>query len=296
MTRVSVVGTCQVHGIADSLIFLLPGVKVLAFEYTAIKDKDAINQIQKCVVESDYVFSHFLPESAGPLGTTALRQAVPKFWIIPSVSFTGFHPDCIYISHNDKALESAIGPLHSGIIAAAYSIGVPVDRVSSLFNAFIFRKLGYYEEFAKARLFLQEHMERQGFDLTTVWESWLKQGAFMHTIVHPTIWVLASIAKFLAERAGLAAPGATAPSVPMDWLANHAVWPVYPELARPLNVPGSYVFKRGGGPDWVRGDRPYLGLETMIANSYARYQNYPPEAFQSEPIKRIMTVLSETIR
>lgn len=295
MMRVTVFGTCQVFGIADALSYLLPSAKVFAIPAYAVATWPMeATKILECLSESDYVFAQPLHKTQGILSGDALREAVPKAVMIPVITFTGFHPDCIHIhTTSGKAVRSPMGPNNSQIIAAAYSMGLPSGRVSTLFNAFIYRKLGYYEEFEKARSYLHKHMEEYGLDLASVWGTWIKPGAFMNTANHPTHTVLASIARVFAERAGLVAPSATATAVPADWLGTtHPVWPVYPELARAIDVPGSYVFKYRMPPN-RKGARPYIGLNEFIAMSYAEYERHPVEVFQSRPIKRVAEILAD---
>ena len=295
MMRVSVVGNCQAPGIADALSYLLPTAKVSGFDYSPVAHRNGIDAALQIISQSDYVFAHPLPEVCGALSTARLRDAVPNLRQIPVVAFTGFHPDCIPMLHDNKRVFSAMGSYNSRIVAAAYSMCLPADRVPALFNAFVYRKLGYYDEFEKARSFLYTQMESHNFDIASAWELWMGSGPFMHTINHPSSRVLASIARFLVERAGLVSQ-ASASIVPPDFLAvNHPIWPVYPELARPLNVSGSYVFKYQTAPNLVNGSRPYINLTEFVAKSYALYEQSPMEAFQRPFIKRSAEILADAI-
>ena len=69
----------------------------------------------------------------------------------------------------------------------------------------------------------------------------------MHIVNHPKIEVLAQLAQLGAKQAGLSGALAPPEGVP-DRLARCQTWPVYPELARRLGVPGSLTFT-GGPPD-----------------------------------------------
>lgn len=293
--RISVLGNCQVCAIGGALRFLLPAAEVHAFWHAAASDEDT-QRIRQTLIESDYVFSHNLSETAGILSTAALRQTMEQLVLIPGIYFTGFHPDSIWFSYNGKNVSSPVGMLHSAIIAAAYSLKFPADRVAKLFNAFTFRRLGYYDEFGKAQTFLSKVFKEHDFELMDVWDCWMAGDPFMLTPFHPRTDVLVSVAKYAARRVGILQANAETPVMPFDYLSHAAIFPVYPELAAALDMAGSYLFKRPGTQAQMRGDTLLLNLEEMIAESYELYSRYPADALNHAGVQRVASILSEVVR
>ena len=124
----------------------------------------------------------------------------------------------------------------------------------------------------------------------------MTEGAFMHTPSHPRMSVLVSMARFFARKAGIALPASTMPVIAFDFLTHGPIWPVYPELASPLQIPGSYIFKRAGNPSQMTGDCLLLNLKEMIAKSYERYKSCPAEVFQIAGLQRVVKILSEIVK
>lgn len=293
--RISLLGNCQVCGIAGALRFLLPAAEVHAFWYAAASDAET-ERVRQTLARSDYVLIHDLPSICGPLSATALRQTVRNLFSIPVIYFSGFHPDCIYFSHDGKSVHSPVGMPHSALIAAAYFLDLPIDRAGQLFNSFVFRRLGYFDEFGKSRAFLTKSFNDFDIKLAEFWDSWMSEGAFMHTPSHPAMNVLVSMTKYFAHRTGITLSDSAAPSISFDYLVHGPIWPVYPELAAALQIPGSYLFKRIGTPSPMTGDCLLLNLEEMICKSYEVYKGCPAEIFHIPGLQRVVKVISEIVR
>lgn len=62
-----------------------------------------------------------------------------------------------------------------------------------------------------------------------------------------------------------------------DYLADSVVWPVYPEVAANLRIPGSYLFKLSS--PGIRPDQPVrtLGLKEFVEHSYAAFSQHAPD-------------------
>jgi hypothetical protein len=174
---------------------------------------------------------------------------------------------------------SPAGAYHSAIIAAAFSLGVAEDDVAQLFNRMVYGRLGYLAGFDVARSLFLEHLAGYGLDMAAEFESWHAEGPFMHGINHPRGLVLADVMRAAAIRAGLL--GASAPFVrpPFDHLAADTIWPVYPEIAAVLGVPGGMLFKRYSHPVGPLGNALYIGLPRLVRESYGMYRALPAAAF-----------------
>ncbi|WP_157096085.1 WcbI family polysaccharide biosynthesis putative acetyltransferase [Methylosinus sp. R-45379] len=296
MRRIAVIGVCQAWGIGDALTFLSEDADVIILEAPAIQNRGALHAASLLLEDRDLIITQGLPDEYGPLATEALRTRFPNLVQVPVFTFTGFHPDCIYLVLEGKAYSSPLGPYNSAIVAAAFSLGMPIDRVPGLFNAFIFRKAGYFDEFAKATEYARLVMSQFDFDIEPDWPDWLAHAPFMHTINHPKAFALASIAKLAAVKAGLIPKSKPIPTLPYDTLSTSAVWPVYPELGRPIGVQGSYIFKQPENYKEEMGHGVMMSLARFISGSYNFYGTYPREVFELDAVVRMRSVLTECIR
>lgn len=292
MIRIGLVGRCQVSGIGDALLHMLDDCEVSSFVIQDTYLEEMRPHAEKALLESDIVFSHHLHEDHGSLGTNTLRERVKKLIVVPPVIFSGFHPDCIDLIWERVIHSSPLGSYHSAIVAAAYSLDVPVDRVANLFNKFVYKKLGYYDEFARARVYLERSMHSFGIDISGEWPGWIRSGIFMHAYNHPRSQVLASLARLLAIKAGLVPVRTPSPDLSFDFLSLFSTWPVYPEIAEAFGVKGSYAFKKNGTPDLVRGGHTLLSLREFIEGSYAMYADIPAGAFDLPVVAKVRAVLS----
>jgi hypothetical protein len=288
--RIVVLGNCQANGVAHALAHLLPDafiqVAQIDFGPRTPRGRAAAKLIEGC----DVVVTQPLTANWEALATPALVAAGLRVACVPLIVFKGYQPDLVNLRHQNRTLPSPVGAYHSSIIAAAFALGVPEADVASLFNRLVYARLGHFEAFGKARTLLEATLAPFGPHFAGLFESWHARGPFMHTSNHPRVFVLADLARAAAISAGLL-PGHAPPVTPaFDHLANDTIWPVYPEIAEALGVPGSLVFKRAtaaGGADVL-----HLGLHAFIRHSYARYAKLPVEAFAGADLAEARSALA----
>ena len=267
--RLAVLGNCQAPGLGECLRRARPDIEVTALSWGDIRTPDQAETAATALLGHDIVLSQFTKSAAyGPLQTRSLAPRARRFVLWPKILFTGFHPDLIDFS----AVRTPMGPRHSGLILAAFLRGVPRRRVGDLFNAYIYGRLGFFDEYAKAERHLLDAGLQTDAPLDDELPRWRAQGVFVHVPNHPTIGVLASLADSIRGRLGL--DGAPVAAPPDDSLAQFSAWPVYPEIARRLDVPGSLAFKPPG-----RGRTP-IDLQQMIDTSYDAYERTESAALQ----------------
>lgn len=295
--KISVIGNCQVWGLADVFTNLLPDAEVHAFEIVGVRRAGSADAACSKLRESDLILSHSPLAALDEFSEAASRGGARDVHMIPAVAFTGFHPDVTYINRDSASLAaSALGPYHSNIVAAAFSLGLDQIRAATLFNQFAYRALGYFDEFTNAKFALESYFKAFDLDIAPHWPRLLSGSAFMHTINHPRMKMLEVVGKLVAARLGLKHEGADNLDIPYDWLSGQYVWPVYPELGRAIGVGGSYRFKRGGEPDLGSGKSLYMGKQEFISATYEIYKAYPISIFDIEPIERAKNVLRQIIR
>jgi len=289
--RIAVVGMCHVHGYAHALGYLLPEAELVSFEVAAARNAGVDADVQDRLGQYDHVFAQYFPAAYGPLSWDSLAARWPRVTRLPTVTFAGYQPDMCYLSAGADQFGSPLGAYHSAIIATAYACGIAWDRVASLFNTLVFRRLGYLDAFGKAEALLLRDLGADGHDGAALLAGWVRRGCFMHTLNHPRGFVLADLARAAAIRAGLVAEATPAPDLPFDYLGADTVWPVYPGIAEPLGLTGVYRFKRAGHSVRPGGNDDTIGLPRFVQESYAFYRMMPPRFLDCEPVARTRPVL-----
>jgi hypothetical protein len=267
--KVGVVGNCQAVLMANCLRQLLPHAEIVEHETWEPDYAAAADALAAC----DYVISQPRWDAFGPLESAKLGQRVANFLVVPSISFTGFHPDTCYLWQDKHAMPSPIGAYHSKIIAIGFNIGLSESRVEQLFNSYIYSILGYFTEFHSATAQLDTSMRACGIDLST--RALMADGSFMHTINHPRFASVLAVVRRALDKLGLVA--APADIVADTYLERDTQWPVYPEVGRRIGLAGDYTFVKqlNFGKDGPR----ELSLREFIAESFQLYQDFPNTLF-----------------
>jgi hypothetical protein len=225
--QVNLIGNCQCLVLAQ-IISIMTGV-----DARALKKAEFLPILKDRVRTGTWLVqtSHVNP-------LQALCGDLPGIIKIPTVFFSGFHPDYIYVS----GLSSPTGNPISAIVAAGFLAGLSVDETLSLFRHEVFERLGYYDYWQPAVAALRDDVAACGLDLDVddSVERWREHGSFVHAPNHPKLRMMITLAEAIIRRLGLPV---TNPHPSMtDPLAHLLVWPIYPEIADHLGTSGSYTF------------------------------------------------------
>lgn len=231
--KIGVLGNCQAHGVAQCIRLLAPQVEVVS-RSVSLADGDNADvitalaaEMAACDLALIQTLEEVQPRLTG-LFDTALAQSGSRARRWPPIVFRGFHPDCVYVVRDGLVRDGIVGPYHSALLCAAWAEGLPPERAARLFNAFAYAALGYFDAFVEAVALLEPRARRHGFDLSAFLTA--PAAPFMHTVNHPRVEILQSVAAQALDLAGIArSPTARLPD---DELAQGPVWPAYPELAR----------------------------------------------------------------
>ncbi|MCY0992212.1 WcbI family polysaccharide biosynthesis putative acetyltransferase [Nannocystis sp. ILAH1] len=294
MMRIAVFGICQAYSYAHALAHLLPDAEVQAFQASLVRGEGRIAEVADLLTGFDAVLTQrFSADEMEALATPALLARCPRIVMVPTVVFTGYQPDVVLLPHEGKLLASPVGSYHSAIAAAGFSLGLPEYDVQNLFNRLVYARLGYFEEFVRARDFLLASITECGLPLEAgTFDAWHRRGPFMLTMNHPCIFVFATLARAAAIQLGLLDAAVPTPELRFDPLAIDTIWPVYPELAEALGVPGDLLFKRQTALTQPIGNMACLPLPAFLRESFAMYRDYPVQAFEAEDVIRVRRVLA----
>lgn len=227
--KVGVLGNCQTQGVAQCIRLFAPQIDVTArvLSVAAGDNPDLMEAVATEMEACDLIFIQDQPRLANIFAIVLERCRAPLHrW--PPIIFRGFHPDCVYVIRKGQAVDGVVGPYHSALLCAAWVEGLSPVRAAGLFNAFSYAALGYFDAYNEAAALLAFQAERLGYDFSAVLDG--PTSSFMHTINHPRVDVLQSVARQALDLSGV--PRETTAPLPEDALARGAVWPDYPDLAR----------------------------------------------------------------
>lgn len=268
------VGNCQAKGIGDCIAAIL-GRPVDYFHQTRMTSDQAV--FDSALDEAQLILAQ--TGSALALAQARITQTSTfsgKVVVLPRLFFSGFHPDVVYPGTATAERRNPLGNNNSAILLAAWREGLSLEQALSLFREDVYAELGYLDFFPEARKLLLEECAQAGFDASSLFDQWMRKGTFMYIPLHPHLSVLDDIARTKLVEAGML-PESDAPTVIDDELAGLATWPVYPEIARILGVPGDYIFHPKNTQHSDRPDLQPMDLETFVTRSYAFFNVQPPE-------------------
>jgi hypothetical protein len=249
---------CQVLGLANCLNLLSDEIEVEYHDpHSFLRES---GDIAKRLDSFDRVLASPRQMEQSPIDLDRHGKAL----VVPTISFSAYHPDICYLQHEGKELKGPLGDYHSLIAFAAFRSGLDVDATLALYRADTYARLGYFVRWDPARNAMLGSFRKHGFDLAPSFLEWSRAGAFMYSINHPRIACVRDVARAVLARAGIKALYADA--LPQDNLANGPIFPVYPEIAHRLGVEGSRLFKVGGA-------YRFLHLRGFVEESFRLYRD-----------------------
>lgn len=288
--RIGIVGNCQSNVTARWLIEMLPDHEVA--HHSIAKPAETYEPASLDLAGCDVIISQWIGPDYGPLESAVLSKSGPLFVQVPNLVFTGFQPDMAYLNYREGGtVPSPLGAYHSRITAACFYIGLGPIRTKTLFNSFIYSQLGYFDEFDKARLNLEEAMGSCGLSISTA--DLMERGVFMHTINHADVFANRVLAAEAARKAGLT-PLTEIEDI-SDELSEDAIWPIYPQIARHIGIhKGDMTYQRAAhmGRD---GSPRELSLAQLIERSFEIYDR-DRATIDFEPIHRDAEIIKSAVR
>lgn len=264
-----VVYNCLHVGLQNCLGLLRPDLQVDALDFGAYEKRHA--EFAPALAGYDRIVTapHFVANAC-----VDFSQVAPVTRL-PLTAFEAYQPDLCYLTVDGQVLRGPMFDYHSKIVVAAWRKGMTPAQAKALFTAAHYERFGFLGIWdACKQVYLGSYADA-GLDLASYFPRWSREGAFMHSVNHPAIRVVADIARALLAQDGLA-PRET-DFLPHDNLKNAPVWPVYPEIAEALGVRGSLLFK-------VHNAYRFLELEAFIAASYEVLSAHPVDAVKVFPM------------
>ena len=263
-----VISNCQTVGLANCLTLLCPEVTIEACHIWRFKaEQEAwirrLPEFDELIVTPEF-------ESVGSLDFSARSNVT----YVPTFFFRAFHPDITTLFCGGKAIQTPMHDYHSVIVFAAYKHGLSESRAAQLFSAEFLRMIDFGSIWAVEKQALLANFRASGFELKNDFVRWMRDGPFMHTINHPKIGALYDIARQIVAKIGVKTVTESALR-PHDNLLVGPIWPIYPEIADELGLPGgSYLFKG-------LGSYRQFNLNEFIAGSYSAYRAYDADDLNS---------------
>ena len=113
--RIAVVGTCQSFSVAYAIKLLRPEAKVDHFPVMS-RSHAPLETFIKTLKTYDYVLLNDFPRGFIPGGgSSELRDRLRKTFVVPTITFSAFHPDSISVGDDEvrSPIFGPLGPYHS---------------------------------------------------------------------------------------------------------------------------------------------------------------------------------------
>ena len=294
-----VIGNCQAFPLANALSVQSRDTQFEAFSLHMIPEADRDERIRELLGQPlDLVLSVPLSADWGPLSSGTIRQAfgATPTVLISNIHYDGLHPDLTYIG---GMLERLVGPLrdyHSRICLFAYLRGFDPGVTRTLFRGGVYERLGYFGQHDKSIAELSWRDTGVDVSVKDILLDAIPRELCFFSVNHPTAALFsrysAAILRHLELR-GLAmrADAVFGPMFFANPLAENAIFPIYPEIARHHGIaePGSYWFKPEGQAAGL------LDLPEFIAAEFAAFRAADQSALRRLPIAAAVLEQSDAL-
>lgn len=245
---------CTSIGLANCLKLLTPDVEVEATDFGTFQRR--FDEYRPRLAEFDLVVTapHLISNESIDFSEAGAVQGVPPIY------FDAYHPDLCYLRTQAGILKGPLGDYHSKIVTVAWLKGIPEEEVRALFSPERYQSFDYLDRWQSCKRELLRRFAKAGCPVDRYFSRWGARAPFMHSVNHPAIHALHDVACALLDTQGIGYQRTDL--LPHDNLLNGPVWPVFDEIAEPLSVRGSYLFK-------LSAQYRCIGLEEFIAASYA---------------------------
>lgn len=280
--RIALIGNCQSSAL-NSILYRVKNVKVVALVDVNAQGSEAYKHAEWTVRHSqdiDICFSQPMGDSFENISSSAMKKKYgDSFFQYTNLYFTGYHPDLMYYGARGLRVQSAMGDYNSRIGLIGYLKRLSVEDCLPLFCDKSYEKLDYYRKFNLSK---EELLKRDsGNDVRFASEFFeiAQKRLPLYTVNHPTSHVLGPLAEVIVQATGQARP-----EIDIDGIRNPlvegSIWPVYPEVARSLNL------EYRGGTTFYPGFRdafPPMTLREFLEMSFQRYDNLGYDELMSIP-------------
>ena len=285
--RIAVVGNCQSFGVAYAMKLIDLEAEVDRFSIVS-KSWTDIKTLARTLETYDYVFcQEFAPGYVRGGSSAVLHEEMRGGTWFPSLIFTAYHPDLIFVADptkGNKLLYSPTGPYHSGLAFFAYRAGLPVEAALRLFDREVFEAIGYFDVWGPASEALLQQGEQFGIDISAEFLRWARRGCFMYSINHPKPHVLYDMARILLGRVGRPNRPIDFDTYSVDDIVRGYVFPVYPEIADFYGIPGSYIFKTSHY-NLSKTLGRFWDLRGYVQDCYRLYAQHKPEQLANDRVQ-----------
>ena len=270
--KIAVIGNCQRVSIAHCLKAMHQALDIKEIDAASVIN-GSIN-LESCLEDCEVIISQKDWWAEQFLDPVVARNNYRVIYC-PRIYFEAFHPDLTYVQSGGAFVQSPLVDYNSKIVLFAYLRGLSVDDTQRLFNADMYEALGYFSLWTASKEVLFTDLRATDFPTDELFAEWVPLGCFMHSINHPKLQVVCTVARTLLERLGLEVQIRHPESYLVDFLGVHGpVWPVYPEIASRYGLAGHLYFKVASASP-----AQFICLKDFISGSFQAYAQHAKEDF-----------------
>lgn len=275
-----VIANCHCLPIADALAMSVRDITTDFIDVSFLQQPAMVAKVKK-LLERDpgrFVFSFNLAQKFGDISTALLRDRLGAgMATFTNLHFSGLHPDISYIGELGTRLRGFFGDYHSKIVLFCFATGRSVAECLQLFNGASYEKIGFFNEFGRARAELTARDEQCDVKIAGLFFDMLLAQPCLYTVNHPTGPVFLEISQRLAAFCGMPHTAVEAVSF-QNHLANSYIWPVYNEIAEYHALP-----YRTSQTFFLQNQRSSRGcdLSAFVEGCYASYAQVDRQSFSA---------------
>jgi hypothetical protein len=287
--RVAVIGNCQGDAVAAAMRLLLPRAEVTYRSvYRITRRYPAMDDLVQDLAGYDVVFAGAFAAPFRDGGDFETLRAATRLVQIPTIVFSAFHPDVVYVGDltdetGRRFVPTPVGAYNSALALFGYLEGFSPAETLRLFKEEVYRRVGYMQVWGDAHATLIGLGRDAGYDLQPDLARWTRRGCFMHLINHPRMFVANDLARGLLRKAAIAFEDCDLDSYAVDNIVRLGAWPVHPPIAQEMGLVGSDVFLAPAGR---RQPARTLALRDFIDGSFASYRARPRASLKCERVEQ----------
>ncbi len=271
--KVAIIGNCQAFALANCINAITRGVAATGNQIFTMAPTPEEIDLSSILADNDILLLHphhilqKLVDSKYPRERNRIKT-------IPAIALPAYHPDLVYINGpGDRKFMGPLGHYNSSIAFYGWVRGLNAAQILELFTREVYQKLGFFDYWQSSRDALLNQAKMFGYSLDDLFDRWARRGCFMHTVNHPKYFAIADLARMVLSGLGISNYPVGEEFV-RDHFLDGPVWPVYPEIGKPLGIDGHYFFKRPKGP---ANPVMLLDLEEFVRESLQAFSMYGKE-------------------
>jgi hypothetical protein len=284
--KILLLGNCQTDLLAR-LLSHMSNCYVENIREDVLSDHNNHKAILQKVKSANVVITQSLSDYRfGDLQTKYLKKFIKKLIIIPSIYFSGLHPDLVYVGKMGNRYQSPIGDYHSAIGIAAFLEKVPPDQAIQLYRDLeLFQSAGFHAEWQNSLNELKSRELLCDISISDYIENNIINKTLFYSSNHPAIELVVLLARRILMHLGF---NIGWNSFWRDEMQLNVIYPIWNPICEyhKLTYRSPEIFFLPGGRE--------LGLADYIGKAFKQYdQDLPIDAGLNPKVLELRGIIAD---